>query len=72
MWKEVKKPLPARHVISSVDTIEEVWGGSSGALDEESASSLRRDLFTLVGIVRGLAMALELRQPDFVTEQEQS
>ncbi len=65
MYRTVTKPLPARHVTQALDDMEEIWADTHDALDQETASAMKRDLFKVIGMARGMLTALELRQPDF-------
>jgi hypothetical protein len=55
------KPVPGAQLKQSLDRIEETWAEmEAGDLPAESARSAQRDIFELVGMVKGLMMAMEL------------
>ena len=64
MFKTKTTPVPGAQLKTTIDSIEEMWRefDSKGA-NAETAQSLHRDLFEMVGACKGLMMALELATP---------
>ncbi len=63
MWetKKTTRPVAGEQVRQTLDLIEESWREmEDGELTAESARNMQRDLFELVGMVKGLMMGAEL------------
>jgi flagellin-specific chaperone FliS len=54
-------PVPGAQLKTTIADMEEIWSEIDATLNEESTRMIHRDLFQLIGIIKGLMMSAELQ-----------
>jgi hypothetical protein len=65
-WTETQRitePVPGHDLKTSIDAVEERWGDPEKQATEADIPTMLADIWELVGMVKGLQMALELQRP---------